>query len=68
MKIYSENHLYLIFRNINGYFEKINESRYLTLVPTNESKEKIKQDKELWNNIRDFIKSLTNNSDDYNEN
>ena len=68
MKIYSENLLYLIFRNINGYFEKINESRYLTLVPTNESKEKIKQDKELWNNIRDFIKSLTNNSDDYNEN
>ena len=68
MKIYSENLLYLIFRNINGYFEKINESRYLTLVPTNESKEKIKQDKELWNNIRDFIKSLTNSSDDYNEN
>ena len=68
MKIYSENLLYLIFRNINGYFEKINESRYLTLVPTNESKEKIKQDKDLWNNIRDFIKSLTNNSDDYNEN
>ena len=68
MKIYSENLLYLIFRNINGYFEKINESRYLTLVPTNESKEKIKQDKELWNNLRDFIKSLTNNSDDYNEN
>ena len=68
MKIYSENLLYLIFRNINGYFEKINESRYLTLVPTNESKEKIKQDKKLWNNIRDFIKSLTNSSDDYNEN
>ena len=68
MKIYSENLLYLIFRNINGYFEKINESRYLTLVPTNESKEKIKQDKELWNKIRDLIKSITNNSDDYDEN
>ena len=60
--------MYLIFRNINGYFEEINESRYLMLVPTNESKEKIKQDKELWNKIIDLIKSITNNSDDHDEN
>ena len=60
--------MYLIFRNINGYFEEINESRYLTLVLANESKEKIKEDKELWNKIKDLIKSITNNSDDYDEN
>ena len=42
IKIYSVNPLYLIFRNINGYFVEINESKCLTLVPTNESKEKIK--------------------------
>ena len=35
-----------MLNNINGYFE-INENKYLTLVPTNESKEKIKKYKEL---------------------
>ena len=35
--------LYLIFRKVNGYFEKINENKYLTLVPTNDTKEKIKK-------------------------
>ena len=28
---------------MNGYFEEINGNKYLTLVPTNESKEKIKK-------------------------
>ena len=27
---------------VNGYFEEINGNKYLTLVPTNESKEKMK--------------------------
>ena len=40
--IHSVNPLYLIFGNVNGYFEEINGKKYLTLVPTNESKEKIK--------------------------
>ena len=43
VKIYCVNLLYLIFRNINGYFEEINKSKYLMLVPTNGSKEKIKK-------------------------
>ena len=43
VKINSVNHLYLIFNKVNGYFEEINKSKYLTLVPTNESKEKIKK-------------------------
>ena len=42
VKIYSVNPLYLIFRYVNEYFEEINRNKYLTLVPTNESKEKIK--------------------------
>ena len=29
-----------IFNKMNGYFEEINRNKYLTLVPTNESKEK----------------------------
>ena len=34
------NPLYLIFDKVNGYFEEINGNKYLTIVPTNESKEK----------------------------
>ena len=39
--ISSVNHLHLIFNKVNGYFEEINEDEYLTLIPTNENKEKI---------------------------
>ena len=67
IKIYSVNPLYLISRYVSGYFEKINGNKYLTLVPTNESKEKIKKYEELWSEIRDLIRSITKNSDDYDE-
>ena len=43
IKNYSVNLLYLIFMNRNEYFEENNTSKYLTLVPTNESEEKIKK-------------------------
>ena len=65
VKINSVNPLHLIFNRVNGYFEEINKSKYLTLVPTNESKEKIKKYKELWSKIRDLIRSMIKNSDDY---
>ena len=39
IKICNVNPLCLIFNKVNGYFEEINGNRYLTLVPTNESKE-----------------------------
>ena len=65
VKIYSVNLFYLIFRYVNGYFEEINGNKYLTLVPTNESKEKIKKYEVLWIKIRDLIGSVTTNSDDY---
>ena len=42
LKIYSVNPQYVIFCNVNGYFEKINGYKYLALVPTNENKEKTK--------------------------
>ena len=41
--------LYLIFSKMNGYFEEVNKYKYLTLVPTNESKEIIKKYEELKN-------------------
>ena len=43
LQIYSVNTLYFIFNKVNGYFEGINGNTYLTLVPTNENKEKIKK-------------------------
>ena len=49
---YSVNPLHLIFRNVNGYFEEINENKYLTL-------EKIKNYEELWIKIRELIRSIT---------
>ena len=52
---------------MNGYFEEINKNKYLTLVPTNESKEIIKIYKELWSKLRDLIRSISKNSDDYDE-
>ena len=42
LKIYILNLFYLIFNKVNGYFDEINGNKYLTLVPTNESK------KDIW--------------------
>ena len=43
VKANSVNPLYLIINKVNGNFEEINGNMYLTLVPTNESKEKEKK-------------------------
>ena len=67
VKTDSINAIYLTLNKVNGYFEEINGSKYLTLVPTNESNEKIKRYEELWRKIRDLIRSVTENSDDYDE-
>ena len=66
-KIRSVNPLYIIFNRMNGCFEEINGNKYLTLVPTNESKEKIKKYEGLWIKIRDLIRPVTKKSDDYDE-
>ena len=46
---------------MKGYFEEMIENKYLTLVPTNESEEKIKKYAELWIKISDLIRSITKN-------
>ena len=43
VKINSVNSLYLIIKKMYEYFEEINGNKYLTLVPTNENKEKVKK-------------------------
>ena len=67
LEIYSTKPLYLIFGKVNGYFEEINGNKYLTLVTTNESQEKIKKYKEIWSKVGDLVQSITENSDDYGE-
>ena len=67
VKINSVNRLYFIFDKVYGYFEEINENECLTLVPTKESKEKIEKYDKLWSKIRYLIRSITKNSDDYDE-
>ena len=43
VKINSVNPLYLIINKVKGYFEKIINNKYLTLVSTNESKKNNKK-------------------------
>ena len=50
---------------MNEYVREINANKYLTLIPTNKSKEKIKKYEEMWSKIRDLIRLISKNSDDY---
>ena len=67
VRINSVNPLYLIFNKVNGYLEEMNENKYLTLVHSNEGKQKIKKYGKLWIKIRDLIRLITKNSNDYDE-
>ena len=67
LKIYNINLLYLILRYVNRYFDEINGNKYLTLVATNESKEKTKKFEDQWFKITDLIRSITKIYDAYDE-
>ena len=45
-----------MFNKMKGTLKKFNGNKYLTLVPTNESKAKIKKYEEQRIKIRDFIR------------
>ena len=53
VKISIVNPLYPIISKVTGYFEGINKSKYVTLVPTNDSREKNEKYEDLWSKIRD---------------
>ena len=61
----NEINSYFIINKMNGYFEEINENKYLIVVSTNESKEIMKKIYKLWSKIRDLIRSITKNSNDH---
>ena len=67
LETYSVNPLYLVFGHLDEFFEEIKGNKYLTLVSTNESKEKIKKYEEFWIKIRELLRSITKNLDDYDE-
>ena len=59
--------LRIIFDNLNRIFQEINGNKYLTLFSTNGNKEKIKKYEELLSKTRELIRSVTKNSNDYDE-
>ena len=59
--------LYLIINNRTGYMEENNVNKYLTLIPTDESQDKLKKYEEVWSEIKDLVRSTNYNSDDYRE-
>ena len=65
--INSAKPLYFTINKMNWYIEESNGNTYLTLVPTDKSKCTLQKHEELWSKIGDLIKSITNNSDDYDE-
>ena len=50
---------------MSGYLDEINGNKYLTLNPTNKSKDRIKKCEELWIKIRDLIRAVAKKIDDY---
>ena len=63
--INSLNRLYFIINEINGYIEESNGNNYLMLNPTDRNKHMLNKYEELWNKNRHLIRSITNNSDNY---
>ena len=58
---------YISINKINGYIEESNGNKKSTPVFTDESKAILKKHEELWNKIRDLLRSITNNSNEYNK-
>ena len=62
------NSLYLSINEIHRCIAENDGNKHLALVPTDERKDTLKKYDKLWNKIRDLIKSITNNADNYDEN
>ena len=58
VNIDGENSLYLIFNNVDGYLEESNGDKYLGFASTDKNKEVLKKYTEIWNEIKDIIKTI----------
>ena len=67
VRISSVDPLYLIIDKVYRYIEENNENKYLTLVSTDKSKGTLKKYTELWDKIKDLIRSITKTPGNYSE-
>ena len=67
VRISSVDPLYLIIDKVDRYIEENNENKYLTLVSTDKSKDTLKKYTELWDKIKDLIRSITKTPGNYSE-
>ena len=67
LNINSVDPLYLLINKVDGYIEQSNGNKYLTVVCTDKNKDTLKKYTELWNKIKDLIRSITNTPGSYNE-
>ena len=59
VNIDTENPLYLIFNNLDGYIiEESNGDKYLIFASTNKKKEVLKKYTKLWNEIKNQIETI----------
>ena len=57
----------MIFDKLDGYIEENNRNKYLTLIFNVKNIDALKRYTELWDKIKDLIRSMTNTSGDYDE-
>ena len=67
VSINSVSPLYLINNKVNGYIEECNRNKYLTLAFNYKNNDSLKTSTELWNKIKELIRSMTNTSGYYNK-
>ena len=65
VKVNSANSLYLTINEVDGYFEKINENKHLTLVSTDKNKEVLTKYTEMWDGIKNSFEKINNKSGEY---
>ena len=59
--------MHFTFNKADGYIEEIKVNKYLMLVSTDKNKDTLGKYTELWNKIKDVIRSITNTSGNYNK-
>ena len=52
------NSLYLVFNDVDAYFECIDENKYLLFTLTDKNREALEIYKELWSEIKDEIETI----------
>ena len=65
--IYSVKPLYLLVNHASGYIEEKGGSKYLIFDSTDENKELLKKDTDVWDAIKDKIKEVGSGECDYEE-